>query len=345
MFLLHPHRPSTSAHPRSLMSTEPSPHPFPTLPLHPQRQYTSAHAPALSAYALAPAPPNLLPTHFHLFPCTRACALPPAVPPAHRSFSSPISNPSLAPTPSAHVRASTLAPTHRSFSPAISIFFLAPTPSAHARLPPAHRSFSPPISTLPLHLHRPHTSAHPHSLWLARAHQFFSGPRIDCPPVFSALISILSLTPTPSARVRASTLAPAHRSFLPFPTFPLHPTHRPQMSSHPRSLLPTGPSYHLFPTFFVCTHTVHTCPRIHARSCPPVLLPTHFQPFPCTHTVRTHSLLPTGPSPLYFQPFPLHPHRPHTSAHPCWLVYTPVLLRTISILSLAPWPSAPVRST
>ena len=28
---------------------------------------------------------------------------------------------------------------------------------------------------------------------------------------------------------------------------------------------------------FSCTHTIRTRPRIHARSCPPFLLPTHFQ--------------------------------------------------------------------
>ena len=54
----------------------------------------------------------------------------------------------------------------------------------------------------------------------------------------------------------------------------------------------------------------------------------HFHHFPCVHIPSAHVcarprtsahpcwLMPTGPSTQLFPPFPSHPHRPHTSAHP-----------------------------
>ena len=125
-FPLHPHRRHTSAHPfllsiltfslapipfahvrdpRSLMPTGPSSHPFPTFPWHPHHPHTSAY------------PRSLMPT----------------TPSPHPFPTCPISNLSLAPIPSAHVRASTLAHAHWSFSPPFPIFSVAPTLSAHVR--------------------------------------------------------------------------------------------------------------------------------------------------------------------------------------------------------------------
>ena len=104
---------------------------------------------------------------------------------------------------------------------------------------------------------------------------------------FSPLISTFSLAPTPSAHVRASTLAPH-----PFPPCPLHP-HRPHMSAHPRSLMPTGPSPHSFPPFPLHPHRPHT-------------------------SAHSRSLMPTGPSANPFPAFSLHPYRPHASVQLSW---------------------------
>ena len=132
------------------------------------------------------------------------------------------------------------------------------------------RSLMPP-SFFPLHPYCLQTSAHPRSLM----------PTGPSPHPFPT-----SLAPVPSAHVRASTLAHAHRSFsLPICNLSLHP-HRPHTSAHPRALMLTGPSPHPFP-ILPFTHTVRTRSRIHARSCPPALLPAHFQLFPCTQTVGT----------------------------------------------------------
>ena len=108
---LPPHCPRMSAHPRSLMPTRPFPHAFPSIPLHAQRPHTCIHASTLALAHRA-----LLPTHFHPLPCAhtvgtcpRASALAHAHPILNSPDSPPISIHSLAPTPSTHIRASTLA--------------------------------------------------------------------------------------------------------------------------------------------------------------------------------------------------------------------------------------------
>ena len=328
-FPLHPHRlQKTTAHPRSLMPIGPSPDLFPTFPLHPTvRTRRRIHA--------CSCPPALLPTHFP-FPLHKLSAHPPRIHarscppvllpthfqrpfhphPPHTSAHPRSCPPVLLPTPSAHVRPSTLAHAHGSFSLPISDFCLAP------------------ISNLfSLHPHRAHTSAHPRSLM------------------------------------------PAGPSPNPFPTVPLHP-HRSHTSAHPRSLMPTGTSPHVFNISLAPAPSAHvraSVPSthfqpfplhpfrldtsvIHARSCPPVLLPTwpisnlslapapsahvclstlahahhsfsppisnlsNFQLVPCTHTVRT---------------------RPRsTLAHAHWSFSPP-----FSIFSIAPTLSAHVRSS
>ena len=367
-FSLHPHRPHMSAHPRALMPTGPSPRLFPIFALHPNCRHTSAHP-----RSLMPVP---LPTHnLSLAPApsaknVRASTLAHS----HRSFSRPFSNRSLAPNRphtsahvqlSAHLPASTLAHAHRPFSPLISnvpsTHTLRTHPRIHAR---AHRSF------LLTHF-QPFPCTH-----TIRTRLRIHAP--SCPPV---------LLPTPSAHVRPSTLAHAHRSFslpisnfsvapaLSVPTGPsLHPPisnfsfhpHRLHTSAHPRAHAYRS-FLHTFPTYFPCTHTVRTRQRIHARSCPPALLPTHFQPFPCTHIVRTRLRTHARWCPPVLLPthltFPLHPHRPHTSAHPFLLTISNLFPCThsvctrplstlahahrsffppISNLSLAPKPSAHV---
>ena len=129
-------------------------------------------------------------------------------------------------------------------------------------------------------------------------------------------------------------------------------------------------------------HTVRTRRPMHARLCPPFLLPTHFHPFPpffppfplhptpsthvgtsmlapapfpCTHRVRTRPPIHARSCP------PILPHRAHTSPHPCSLMplslapkSAPVRASTlahqslpppISNVSLAPTPSAHVRAS
>ena len=91
----------------------------------------------------------------------------------------------------------------------------------------------------------------------------------------------------------------------------------PTPSAHVRAstLLPTH--FQLFP----CTRTVRTRPRIHARSCSLVLLPSDFHVFPCTRTVCARVRASTL----------AHAHRSFSPP--------------ISTLSLAPTWSAYVRST
>ena len=308
-FSLHPHRPHTSAHPRSLMPTGTSPRPFPTFSLHPNCRHTSAHPRSLM--------PVLLPTHLtfplhphrlqktsahprslmpigpspDLFPTVplhptvrthrriQACSCPPALLPTHFPF--PLHK------LSAHLPASTLAHAHRSFPPLISN-----VPSTH---------------TL-----RTHPRIHPR--------EKNTGP-------FSPPISNLSLAPTPSAHACASTLPHAHRSFSP---------HHLHTSAHPRSLMPTGPSLLIFNFSVAPALSAHI--RAHRPFSPPI------SNLSLTHTVltrpRIHALMPTGPSPTHFQPIFLAPCA-RVSASTLAHAHRP-FSQPISNLSLAPASSAHV---
>ena len=251
---------------------------------------------------------------------------------------------SLAPVPSAHVRASTLAHAHRSFSLPISNLSLAPTPSTRPR---THARSCPP-ALLPTHFQffpSPTPSAHVRASTLAHAHRPFSPPisNFFLAPKVSALAHAgpfphpfnFSLAPAPSAKnVRASTLAHAHRSFSP-PISPFPCTNCPHISPHPRSLMPTGPSPQSCPTSLPPTPSAHIrasmlvptgpfsppisnlslAPTPSAHACASTLPHAHrsFSPHHLHTSAHPRSLIPTGPSPYPFPTFPLHPHCPHTS--------------------------------
>ena len=240
---------------------------------------------------------------------------------------------SLAPTQSAHVRASRLAHGCGAFSPPISTHFPCTRSPIHTYswppgLLPAHFHLRSPTgpsanSLPPFPLHTQHTSAHPRLLMPTGPsfHPFHCTRAVRTPLRIHARSCPPGLLPTHF-----------HPSLAPTP---------PHTSAHPRLLMPTGPSFHPFH----CTRTVRTplriharsCPpgllpthfdlplhphrrthpRIHARSCPPGLLPTHFHPSfaptPPHTSAHPRSLMPSGPSPHRFPPLPLHPHCPHMS--------------------------------
>ena len=95
-----------------------------------------------------------------------------------------------------------------------------------------------------------------------------------------------SLAPTPSAAVRAGKLTDLQR-LLPTHFQPLPCTHAVRSRSHPSSLIPSG--------FFsqpISTHSLAPTPSAAVRAAKlahlqRLLPPTHFQPLPCTHAVRS----------------------------------------------------------
>ena len=250
-----------------LMPTGPCPNPFPSTPLRALtvRARPRLHARScplgLSSQSIPPLHARmrirsstiaLLPTHFHPFPCphtVRACpriharSCPPGPSPTHfhqfpcthnvrtrvythpRSllptgpFSLPISILSLALTLSAHVRVHL-----RSLTPTLSLIL--PTPH--------------PFPSTPLRPHLPHTSVHPRSL------------------IPTGFMSIHSLAHTPSAHIRSSTLAHAHRTLLRthFHSFSCAHVHRSQTSAQ-ISFCNTTPSCVQFPllTQILCNAT------------------------------------------------------------------------------------------
>ena len=183
-----------------------------------------------------------------------------------------------------------------------------PATPLHPRRPqPSASSLIPSVffsPATPLHTRRPQPSAQPSSLIPST---FFS------PPIFRH--SLHARRRQPSAAVRAAKLAHPQRLLLPthFPPTPLHPR-RPQPSAQPNSLIPSHP-----------------------------LAPTHFQPLPCTHAVRSRprSQARSSPAAFFLHPFPatpLHPSRWQPSGRP------QRLLLPISSHSLAPTPSAAIRA-
>ena len=64
-FPLRPHRPHTSARPRSLKPTAPSPHPLPPFSLHPHCEHMSSHPRSLMPTGTSPHPFPTFPLHPH----------------------------------------------------------------------------------------------------------------------------------------------------------------------------------------------------------------------------------------------------------------------------------------
>ena len=211
--------------PRSQARSSPaasSPHPFPATPLHPRRPQPSAqfsapissHFPsaAVRAAKLADLQRLLLPTHFQQLPGTHAVRsrprnsphpLPSAQPSSLISsgfFSPPISSHSLAPTPSAAVRA-----VFRTHFPSAAI--------RAAKLAHHQRLLLPNHFQPPLHPRRPQPSAQPNSLISSGffSHSFLSFLSLPFPscPFLSPSFPILSL-PFPSFPFLS----------LPVPSFP-----------------------------------------------------------------------------------------------------------------------------
>ena len=173
--------------PRSHARSSPapsSPHPFPATPWHPCRPHPSAQfSPPICRPQPSAQPSSLITSGF---------------------FSPPISSHSVAPTPSAAVRAAELADLQR---------LLLPTHFQPLRCTHAVRS-------------RPRNSPHPFAVRSRPRSQARSSPAASSPQPFPA-----TLAPTPSAAVRAAKLADLQRllfPLLPFPSFPflsfpLHP--------------------------------------------------------------------------------------------------------------------------
>ena len=256
-----------------------------------------------------------LPTHFQPLPRTHAVRNRPRSSPhpfpvrsrqRSQARSSPaassLSSHSVAPMLSAAVRA--LLRTHcpsaavraaqGRASPAASSPHPFPATAWHLRHPQPSAHFSAPIA-------RPQPSAKRSSLITSG---FFSPPisSHSLAPTQSAAIRALLRTHFPSAAVRVAKLA-HHNRFFPQPLPCTHavpqPICRPQPSAQPSSLITSGcfsppiSSHSLAPTPSAAVHAVL---RTHFPSAAVraaklahhqrLLLPTHFQPLPCTHAVR-----------------------------------------------------------
>ena len=270
-----PHPFPVRSRPRSQARSSPaasSPHPFPTSPLHPRRPQPSAQ---FSAPICRPQPSAQLITSGF--------------------FSPPISSHSVAPTPSAAVHA--VLRTHL-LSAAVRAAKLA----HHQRL------------LLPTHFQP-----------LRCTHAVRSHPRSSPHP--------FAVRSRPRSQGRSS---PAASSLHPFPATPLHPRRpqpsaqfsapicRPQPSVQPRSLITSGffsPSISSHAVALAPSTTVRALLRTHSSSAAVraaklahhqrLLLPTHFQPLPCTQAVRSRPLhsfpFLSHPFPFLSQPFPTFP--------------------------------------
>ena len=302
-------------------------------------------------------------------------------------FSAPISRPQPSAQPSSLISSGF-------FSPPISSHSLAPTPSApvHAILPTHLPSSSRhPFPATPLHPRRPQPSAQFSAAKLAHHHRLLLPTHFQPLPGTHAVRSRPRNSPHPFAvRSRPRSQArssPAASSRHPFPATPLHPRRpqppgqffapisHPQPSAQPSSLITSG--------FFsppISSHSVAPTPsaavrailRTHFPSAAvraakladlqQLLLPTHFQPLPGTHAVRTrprnspHPFAvrsrprsqarssPAASSPHPFPATPLHPRRPQPSAQSSSLISSGFFSRPISSHSVAPTPSAAVRA-
>ena len=346
-------RSCSSAHLRSLLSTEPFSH-FPSsiLRTRPRLISTDPFSPPISFDPLAK--PSALVGH-------SSAQLHSLM--SFGFFFLLISLHSLAPTQFALVRTSTFAYLHRAFLSAISLHFLQATPfalfraSTHADL---HRAFLPPISGHSLRPHCPDSSAHIRSLVSTGLFPSSAQLRslISTEP-FPEPISHYSLAPTPSTLVRTSTLADLHKAFLPthflpfhcnntvrtpprsyarwsppsisphpFPSIPLR-QRRPHPSAQLRSLISTKP----FSTPISFHSTVRTPPHSYARWSPPSISPHPFPSIPLRQrrphpSAQLRSLMSTGLFTPLMRSIPLQQHRPHSSAHLRSLISTEPLSPT-----------------
>ena len=297
------------------------------------RPPNSAHPCAVRAAKVAHLQRLLLPTHFEPLRCTTPSAAVRAVlrtnfprpPPSSQPrslitsgfFSPSISSHSVAPTPSAAVHATQFsAPIYR------------PRPSAQPSRSSPAASSPHPFPATPLHPRRPQPSAQFSAPIFPvrrrpRSHAR-SSPAASFPHPFQAT-PLYSRHPQPSAQFCApmcrprsqARSSPAASSSHPFPATPLH-SRRPRSSPHPFSVScprsqgrssPAASSPHPFratplhprrpqpstPRSSPHPFTVRGCLRSQVAHHQRLLLPTHFQPLPCTHAVRS---------------------RPHSSPHP-----------------------------
>ena len=289
----------------------------------------------------------LLPTYFQPLPCTHAvrnrpCTSPHPLPvrsrPCSQAPSSPLSAPISRPQPSA--QPSSLI-TSGIFSPPISIS-LAPTPSAAVRavlrthLPSAavhaskvahHQRLLLPTNFQPLRCthavrSRPRSSPHPFAVPCPSAQPrslitiLLLPTHFQPPPCTHAIRSRPRSSPHPFAvrsRPRSQgRSSPAASSPHPFRATPLHPRRpqpsaqfsapicRPQPSAQPRSLITSGffsPTISRHPLAPTPSAAVRAVLRTHLPSAAVraakvahhqrLLLPTNFQPLRCTHAVRS----------------------------------------------------------
>ena len=369
--------------PRSQARSSPaasSPHPFPTSPLHPRRPQPSAQFSAPICRPQPSAQPRSLITSGF--------------------FSPPISSHSVAPTPSAAVhavlRTHLLSAAVRATKLAHHQRLLLPTHFQPLRCTHAVRSL-------------PRSSPHPFAVHSRLRSQGRSSPAASSPhpfqppPCTHAVRSRPHSSPHPFAvRSRPRSQArssPAASSPHPFPATPLHPRRpqpsaqfsapicRPHPSAQPSSLIISGffsPSISSHAVALAPSTTVRAVLRTHLPSAAVraakvahhqrLLLPTHFQPPPCTHTVRSRprssphpfavcsrprSQARSSPAASSPHPFPamtpLHPRRPQPSAQfsapicrpqpsaqPRSLITSGFFSPPISSHPLAPTPSAAV---
>ena len=360
-------RPQPSAQPRSLITSGfflfPS---FPILSLpFPSCPFLSLSVPSFPILSL----PFPSPRPFPATPLHPRCPQPSA------QFSAPICQPQ----PSAQLRSLI---TSGFFSPPISSHSVAPTPSAAVRavlrshLPSAavraakvahHQRLLLPTQFQPLRCthavrSRPRSSPHPFAVRSRPRSQGRSSPAASSPHPFPAT-PLHPRRPQPSAQFSAPICrprsqgrsSPAASSPYPFRATPLHPRRpqpsaqfsapicRPQPSAQPRSLITSGffsppiSSHSVAPTPSAAVHAVL---RTHLPSAAVraakvahhrLLLPTHFQPPRCTHAVRSrprsspHPFAvrsrprsqgrssPAASSPHPFPATQLHPRRPQPS--------------------------------
>ena len=305
-------------------------------------------------HAVSLPPSEALPKLFPRF-CYVQHAVSPPPSEALRKHFRPISRPQPSAQPSSLI-------TSGFFSPPISNFSLAPTPSAAVRA--VLRTHLPSAAVRAAKVaHHQRLLLPTHFQPLRCTHAVRSRPR-SSPHPFAA-------RSRPRSQARSS---PAASSPHPFPATPLHPR-RPQPSAQPRSLITSGffsppiSSHPLAPTpsaavrAVLRTHLPSAAVRAaklahHQR----LLLPTHFQPLPCTHAVRSrprsspHPFAvrsrprsqarssPAASSPHPFPATPLHPRRPQPSAQPRSLITSGFFSPPISSHPLAPTPSAAVRA-
>ena len=340
-----PHPFAVRSRPRSQARSSPaasSPHPFPATPLHSRHPQPSTHFSAPIARPQPSAQPSSLITSGFCSP--------------------PISSHSVAPTPSAAVRA--VLRTHFP-SAAVRTAELA----HHQRLLKLPTHFQPLRCTHAIRS-RPRSSPHPFPVRSRPRSQARSSPAASSPHPFPTLPCTHAVRNRPRAsphplpvrsrpRSQART-SPAASSPHPFPATPLHPRH-PQPSAHffaPIIALPqpsAQPSSLITSGFFsppISSHSVAPTPSAAFRAVLRTHLPVRNRP---RSQARTS---PAASSPHPFPATPLHPRHPQPSAHffapiialpqpsaqPSSLITSGFFSPPISSHSVAPTPSAAFRA-